>query len=173
MIQYPSVTQILKPYSTFEGVPAEVLQAASERGNRVHAACAAHALSFPLPPLENDDLGYLESFKKWFRHVDRVISVETEYWDSFINVVCHPDLVCTLKGAPAALVVVDLKTPALFSKSWQLQLAAYAYITKAQRCFSLRLSKFGKRPIVNENQNWQRDLNVFLNAVSVWRYFND
>lgn len=173
-MKYPSVTHVLSPYNDFSRIPDSVLKKASEKGTRIHAACAAHALCLPVPDLPDDDLGYYESFEDWFEaSVAEVISVEQEYIDEKLGFMGHPDLVCRIKRCSFAVhTVVDYKTPATVSPSWRLQLAAYSHLTNAARCFSLRLNKDGKRAIVNEVKNWQRDFSVFLNALSVWRYFN-
>lgn len=173
-MQYPSVTQILRPWQDFSGIPPEVLANAAERGTRVHAACAALALDLPvygLAPM-SDDLLYVESFQRWLDGtVAAVLAVEQEYIDHALGFRGHPDLVCLLKRSPD-VVVVDIKTGQTFSRAWAVQLAAYAHLTGAQRCLTVRLKADGSRPVVNEITNWQREFAVFLNALSVYKYFN-
>jgi hypothetical protein len=171
MIMLPSVTRILSPWSDFSMISEEVLNRASLRGTRVHQACAAYAMDFPMPDdIEEDDCGYIDSFKNWFDDtVDGLASVEHEYINRKYGFMGHPDLVCYIKGE---ICVVDLKTPRTTSPSWKLQLAAYAHLTQAQRCFSLRLNPDGGRAIVDEVKDWQRDLAIFFNALSVWRYYH-
>lgn len=170
----PTVTKILRPWQDFSGISQEVLARAAERGTRVHAACAAIALDLPIyeSDLTPDDLGYLDSFQQWFNaSVAAVLAVEQEYVDRALGFRGHPDLVCLLKGSQK-IVVVDFKTGANFSKAWAVQLAAYASLTGAQRCLAVRLKPDGSEPIVNEITNWQRELTIFLNALSVYKYFN-
>jgi hypothetical protein len=167
----PSVTQILSPYSDFSRVNPAILQAACDKGTRVHAACAAHALDFPVDGLLDGDQGYFDSFRVWFDStVELVISVEELFTEPHYGYCGHPDLVCILQGSDKC--VIDLKTPRTTSPSWRLQLAGYAHLTQAQRCFSLRLNPDGGRAIVDEVTDWQRDFAIFLNALSVWKYFN-
>lgn len=167
----PSVTRILSPWSNFGHVNPDVLANAAARGDRVHAACAAYALDYPVERLEIGDTGYFESFREWFdATVEAVVCVEEEYRDEKYGFMGHPDIVAILRGGDSC--VIDLKTPRTTSPSWRLQLAAYAHLTQAQRCFSLRLSPTGGRAIVDEVKDWRRDFAIFLNALSVWRYFH-
>lgn len=167
----PSVTQILSPWNDFSNVSPEVLTNAAWRGSRIHAACALYALDFPVDGLLKGDQGYFDSFQIWFDStVELVVSVESYFSDRQYGYCGHPDLVCILRGGDTC--AIDLKTPRTASPSWKLQLAAYAHLTQAQRCFSLRLNPIGGRAIVDECKDWQRDFAIFLNALSVWKYFN-
>lgn len=168
---YPSVTTILKPYSDFSRVNPGVLEYAADRGVNVHAACAAYALDLPIDDLYYDEEPYFESFKKWYDStVKMVVSIEQEYRCDKYRFLGHPDIVCIL--IDNSKVVVDFKTPVQYKRLWSLQLSAYAHLTNVDRAFALRLSPEGKRAKVNENKNWQRDFNIFLNALAVYHYFN-
>ena len=170
----PSVTQILSPWSDFSGIRPEVLEKASVRGTRIHLACSNYASGFMIPSFTEGDEPYFQSFQRWFDStVEKVISVEMEYRCPVYQFQGHPDLVCVIKGDTTKISVVDLKTPRSISPSWRLQLAAYAHLTGADRCFSLRLSPEGKQAIADENTDWKRDLNIFLNALSVWRFYHE
>ncbi len=169
----PSVTTVLSPWSDFTKVPPDVLTRAAERGTRVHLACSNYVSGFMVPNMTADEQPYFNSFKRWFdATVDETISVEQEYRCDIHKFIGHPDIVCVLKG-DSRICVVDLKTPRTTSPSWRLQLAAYAWLTKAHRCFSLRLSPEGKRALVDEATDWGHDLNFFCNALAVWRYYHN
>jgi hypothetical protein len=168
-----SVTRILSPWSNLSMVSDEVLTSASERGTRVHAACAAYALDYPVEGLQEGDEGYFESFRDWFdATVEQVINVEQEYTCKTYGFVGHPDAVLTLKGSEE-IWVIDWKTPRTLNKSFRLQIAAYRHLTQAHRGATLRLSPEGKRAILDEFTGMERDFCVFLNCLSAWRFFNE
>ena len=77
---YPSVTQVIGRYSDFSRVPPDVLEAAKERGTRVHQVCAAMAQGLWVPDYcESGDAPYIVSFEQWFEAVvEKVIAVEPE-----------------------------------------------------------------------------------------------
>lgn len=169
----PSVTQILSPWTDFSGVPPAVLANAASRGSRIHAACAAYAMNYPVDGLEDEDWGYFESFKRWFdATVAEVITVETEHRDAQYGFMGHPDAVVSLKNSND-IWVIDWKTPRNLSKTYRLQIAAYCYLTQAKRGAILRLSPEGKKAILNENTDLSHDLSVFLNCLSAYKFFNE
>ena len=172
-MKLPSVTQIISPYSNFSGINPEVLANAAARGDRVHQACAAYALDFPTNGLEDEDVGYFESFREWFdASVVHVIAIEGLFEDEILGFCGHPDLLCIIDGDGHNKTVVDYKTPRLLSPAWPIQLSAYAHLTKAQRAFSLRLNPDGKKAIVDEVEDIKRHFAIFLNCLSAWKYFN-
>ena len=173
---YPSVTQILSPWSDFNSVPPDVLAAASERGTLVHQVCLAEAVGGWAVP---DDVTapYLESFCLWLPRVE-VIAVEFEVINHTMRYMGHPDLTVRFKG-DRGLSLIDIKTPRLYNPVWRAQLAAYraAALTMPEyadieRIASLRLSPEGKAPILNESSStYAIDLNGFYNSLAAWYYF--
>lgn len=174
----PSVTQVLSPYADFSMVPPDVLEAAADRGSKVHAICAGIALGewVPKPPPELS--GYVNSFRHWFQYVDQVWLVEEELVDQTYGFMGHPDLAVSLIGDDDFIRVVDLKTPATKTPTWAAQIAAYnnlvsrAFPGRAiRRSGTLRLRKDGRPPIFDEYQESARDLLAFLSALTAWKYF--
>lgn len=173
----PSVTTILAPWSDFSGIRPEVLQAAAERGSKVHRACAAIASGLWAPQMPDEVSGYIESFKSWFHTaVEEVISVEPSFSHPLYGYMGHPDMLARLKG-DTGLTLVDYKTPLAQAKSWRLQLAAYAELAEAngqniQRVIALRLRKTGTLPVVDEyTGTLASNLATFLACLQAWRYF--
>jgi hypothetical protein len=172
----PSVTQVLAPFVDYSRVPAHVLEAASERGSRVHAICAAKLLGVWHPPVTADVAGYVRSFEGWARVVSDVVLVEPELEDTALGYCGHLDLVCRIRGDKGA-TIVDLKTPATCMLSWRAQLAAYRNLAETNghqisRVFSLRLDKAGGRAKVDEYTGTVRaDFAGFLSALNAFRYF--
>lgn len=105
----PGVTSILKPLSSFEGVPPAVLQAKAELGRQVHLACQL---------LDEDDLdwdsvppevgGYLDAWIRFRRETGcEVLQVEQRVFEPMFMYAGTLDRVLRLNGVKW---VVDLKT---------------------------------------------------------------
>jgi len=169
------VTQIISPYVDFSHVPPDRLALASERGTRVHTACAAHAQGLFMLGLPPDITGYVDSFRRWFDHVvDHVILVEERLADDAMGYHGQPDILVAAKHGETLLV--DYKTPVAKSKSWRLQMAAYKRLCELagyapDRCGSLRLSPEGKTPAMQWYENSAQDITLFLQALNLWRFF--
>lgn len=177
---FPSVTKIIAPWSgsDFSHVKPSVLQAASERGTAVHNACFAYAAGLPSFGLDNAVLGYVNSFKAWFDFVvGTVISIEERLIDNDFGYHGEPDMVVVAKNGET--VLVDIKTPAVKSKGWRLQLAAYARlvessgVVKLDKIGSLRLMCDGGLPKMDLYTNSRdADFSVFLSCLNAYRFFN-
>lgn len=177
-MNWPSATQVLQRYVDFSQVPPDRLALAAERGTQVHEACAMYAQGlFSVMVLDNEIAGYVDSFRRWFdRVVDVVILCETRLLDEAMAFHGQPDIL--VKAKHGEILLVDYKTPVALSKSWRLQMAAYRHLCELaghvpDRCGSLRLSPDGKAPKMNwyEEESAQ-DLNIFLCALNVHRFFN-
>ncbi len=152
--RYPSVTEVLAPWTDFSRVPGHILEHAARRGTKVHNACAAYARGL-FPVLDSETKGYFKSFVGWYdAYVDEVLLVEAELIHPAYKYRGHPDLILVLRGDSSA-AICDLKTPAAVSKSWRLQLGAYYELARANkidvgRSFSLRLKSNGGFPLLDE-----------------------
>lgn len=171
---YPSVTRILAPWSDFSSVPPGVLENAANRGTRVHQACLCKVRGLWSMP-ESDVEPFLSSFLRWLPSVE-VIDAEFELTDSALGLVGHPDLLVKFRG-DSSLSIVDLKTPTQYNPIWRPQLAAYKYLAEhngrvISRICSLRLSRQGRPPILNESTGtYGHDLAGFMSALDAWKYF--
>jgi len=172
-MKYISVTRALSPYADFSMINPEVLEAAAQRGTRVHTACSNYALgNYAYVP----DMckGFFESYKKWFdEYVEKVIAVEIALKCDTYGIVGHPDLIVLIKGDEHP-TVIDLKTPITKNKLWEAQLAAYRYLAKKynpKRVASLRLKRDGSMPLFDEYDNSEADFAAFLAALTATRYF--
>lgn len=176
MIFFPSVTEVLSPWSDFSHVPPGVLQAASERGTAVHNACFAYAQGLPQISIRPDVAPYVESFIRWFdRVVDYVILCEQRITDERFGYHGEPDLLVMSKHQE--VILIDVKTPVTKIKPWRVQLAAYKNLCekfldmKIHRVGSLRLSPEGKTPRMDYYDYSAQDFNVFLSALNSYRFF--
>jgi hypothetical protein len=176
-MSYPSVTQVLSPWVDYSRVPPELLEAAGKRGRLVHRCCAAHLMN--LWTAVPDGLeGYFRSFLAFSReHIAEVVLVEAALDHPTLLYQGHPDLFCRLKG-DRGLAVVDWKTPLAYSQAWRLQLAGYRELGRYHghdivRNLSIRLKADGRIPLVNDStETHHQDFAVFMNALSVWRFFH-
>ena len=176
-MNYPSVTQIIGRYSDFSRVPPDVLEAAKERGTRVHQVCAAMASGLWVPDYcDSGDAPYIVSFEQWFEAVvDNVIAVEPELTCTTYRFKGHPDLLCRLKGDDC-LTLIDLKSPVQKQKTWRLQIAAYRHLALKKwpniaRVGSLRLSPEGRPALFDEySGTLDVDFNVFVSALNVHNF---
>ena len=173
----PTVTEIINPWVDFSKISPNTLQAAADRGTAVHEACAMHVQgiwSFVNPP---EIVGYVDSFRRWYdKMVVEAILVEERMFDKASGYCGQLDLVVKIYGGEIWLV--DIKTPAVLSKSWRVQIASYKNLCeisgiKVDRCGSLRLRKDGKIPSMDwyEGSTLQ-DFNIFLAALNCYRFFN-
>lgn len=169
-----SVTQTLKTHSDFSRVPDNVLFAACQRGDRVHAYCAAKAKDIYHPPVPEYIQGYCESFDRWFELVEEVLLVEEEIVDPNMGFFGHPNLVVRLKGHknPA---VVDIKTPLTRNKLWAVQISSYVHLVRQylnceiEHSGAIRLRSDGAVARFDEVNNPDRWFGLFLNELNFQR----
>jgi hypothetical protein len=174
----PSVTETMNPWMDFSGIPDNVLNHASERGTFVHDVCLNyHALGIPyMGEIPDDCVGFIESFRKWFdRIVPEVLAVEERLFDDVNGYSGQLDL---LAGVGNEIWLIDIKTPAIKSKQWRVQLAAYDKLCQdclnihPTRVGSLRLNRDGKTPKMDWYEGSRiQDFNVFLSALNCHRFF--
>lgn len=169
----PSVTQVLAPFSDFSMIRPDVLDAAAERGSRLHSLFAAYALGVWVPSIQKNEDGYFESFQKWFdRHVIKIIAIEQRRSSESFNYHGTADLVCMISIPPVvdALAVVDFKTPITESRTWRPQVAAYAHLWGASFGGALMIDPDG-RPAKMIWADCQKDFAAFISALNCYRYF--
>ena len=175
---YPSVTQVLRPWSDFSRINPEVLEVAANRGQEVHAICSGIAKGLWVPDIPESCAGYVASFRQWFeQHVASVEFAEKELVDTTYGFQGHPDLLVTIKG-DAGGMLLDLKTPRAPALSWRPQVAAYVHLARLNgyhviRGGCLRLSPEGGPPILDEyTKTLNQDFNIFRCALTLHQYFS-
>jgi len=120
----PGVTSILRPLTSFDGIPPAVLQAKAELGRQVHLACQL---------LDEDDLdwaslppevgGYLDAWMSFRRDTGcSVLQVEQRVFDPMLMYAGTLDRVLAFKGAKW---LIDLKTSFATPMAAGPQTAAY------------------------------------------------
>jgi hypothetical protein len=173
----PSVTEILKPWSDFSRIPPAILEAASIRGTAVHDVCATIAKGLPVLNIPDECAGYVESFQRWFDLVvDEVLLVETRLVDTDFGYHGEPDLI--VKAKHGEIILADNKTPLQLLKAWQLQCSGYFNLAdkngyRPEKSGSLRLDKNGGIAKMTYYDNSLQDFNLFLQALTLFRFFNN
>ena len=174
MTDLPRVTQVLSPFIDFSMVKPDVLEAASDRGTRVHAFCLAQAAGIYSGLVDEDCKGYVASFLRWFDlMVDKVLAVEVELTSPF-GFVGHADLIVRLKDGRVALI--DLKTPVAGSKTWKAQISAYLNEAAkppyhAEIAGTLQLNSNGRTPKMAWLEDDGMAFQAFLGSLNAFRYF--
>lgn len=172
---FPSVTEVLRPYQDFSGVLPEKLDIATRRGSRVHTVCLAIAGGRWAPPLPEEYEGYRQSFQWWLDScVTRVYEVEPEWEDEVLGFIGHPDLIVHMKG-DRKLTVADLKTPVALKRIWRMQLAGYGRLAEVngyeiERVGTLRLKANGGFPIFDHFKDRAVALGALVGALAARRY---
>ena len=170
-----SVTETFSPYIHYDHISHEVLRAASERGTLVHGLIAEH-LDGDFPGIPWAVLGYFLAATKFLENVEETGLYEQRLTSDVHQFTGQLDLVCRMRGDDS-WTLVDWKTSALISKSWPLQLAAYAHLVRANnfqfnitRLMAVQLRKDGTFK-VNEYTNEHYNFNLFLNVLAAYKYF--
>lgn len=174
---YPRVTEILKPFGSYEFVPPDILENAALRGTRVHAICAnlAKGAWIPDSTIEPEYLGYIQSYRKWEASVVKKYSViEKRYYHDGYGYTGQVDAVIqTIKNQ---LALVDFKTSAKPHKTHRVQMAAYVdmlfeHDLDVDLAMLVYLDKDGAYPRVEEHAHLIDELDVFLGALKCYYFF--
>ena len=170
--EMPSVTTILRGLDDFSSVPAHRLEAARDRGTRVHTACNLAVLGTLDENTVDDEVApYLAQFRKFLRE-SRFIPTLTEcrVYDESLWYAGTLDLFGDLPGCMD--VQIDIKSGAM-PRSVGPQTAAYAHAMlarhglKTRKRYALKLTptKYALMPLDDLN-----DMAVFKGEL---RKFNE
>lgn len=177
-MDYPRVTEVLKPFATYHGVPLNVMENAASRGTKVHAYCAAIAKGAWLPDsmIGEEFIGYVDAFRDWRGdlEVETFLVVEQRFIHEKHRYSGQVDFVIKTKSGRE--VLVDLKTSAKPQKTHPLQMAAYMEVLASheiyvQEAWLVYLKKQGgyKQQVVPYKPS---EVATFLSALQCWRYFH-
>jgi len=129
-IQLPSVTQLMKPLSMllYEGVPADAMAMAADRGTRAHAQ-VSNLVRYGVLETDGDTEPYLAAFEKFVaeNHPSWVAS-EYRVYHKLMRYAGTVDLIGFVKPDTGAGVdVVDIKTTKSFHEvAIATQVSAYS-----------------------------------------------
>ncbi len=185
MKDYTRVTQALEFLAGFHFIPKDVLKNAAARGTAVHTLCTANILGLPQPDLmllvnEYCKPGELEaeldkvvtqfnSYLLWTRD-KKAFSIPDRFYSDQHMITGECDLIYQ-DGKD--LVLVDFKTPAAESPTWNLQGSAYSYLAKIAelpiaRIEFVKLSKTGKAPKVFI---YEENFDEYLRVLHIYRKY--
>jgi hypothetical protein len=193
---YPRVSEIIaKQNEEFRRIPIEILANAAERGTKIHAYCTAHAKGLWLDGIEEEYQPYVNSFIKWYdQNVSDLIDSELRLYDDERIFTGEIDMLVKMKDNK--IVLVDIKTSHTKSKTWSIQLAAYAHLCnistdyKIDNIINLHLKKthaalyetkeeakiMVSAPIVKvdiiEQNNISHYWDLFESALKCYNFFN-
>jgi|GEM_PF-254636 hypothetical protein len=174
----PRVTEILRPFTTYDQVPREILERAAARGTSVHALCAGIAKGNWIPDgmIDEDLLGYVNSFKQWKdAQVKEFVIIEKRYTDFENQFTGQLDFV--VKCTNDKLYLVDLKTSATHQKTYPVQMAAYNRLLMQNNIFVegamlVYLDKGGEFPDIElVDETLEPLFYVFGAALKCYNYF--
>lgn len=176
-LDYPRVTEILRPFTNFDFVPKKILDNAKTRGTSVHALCAGIAKGAWVPDsmIAEDLRGYVESFKKWSdAQVSKFVVIEQRFVDEHLKYTGQVDFVVV--GKDDELYLVDIKTGVTPQKTYQLQIAAYEnMLTKhhiqVKGALLVYLNKDGEFPEVDLIEDFMERFHIFLSALDCYNFF--
>lgn len=163
---YLSVTTVLQPFSGVDKIPAYILAKAAERGDAVHKMIQGDLEGvgyFCLPEYQ----GYMKSYEKVKNRIQSIKHIEKRYYEDDMKVKGKIDLICLFDGKPT---VLDWKTSAKESPTWQHQLSAYRHISfnLTSEIVAIRLDRLGGEP---EVINYEYDLSVFQQCLHLYKIF--
>jgi len=174
---YTRVTEILQPYTNFSMILPAVLANAADRGTRVHKFCELINCGLFVGDIDSDCVPYVDSYERWFdANVDTVLYTEQRINSEDLKLTGQIDAIAKLKNGE--LAIIDIKTPALPSKSWALQTAAYAHLVSSElqlhgckRICVMAKKTGGKARIMTYDED--HDLTLYLNALELYKYFGE
>ena len=179
MSDYPRVTDILRPYSSYDTVPQDILFRAATRGTIVHGICAgiARAAWTPESVIAEELRGYVSSFRQWREaQVAEFLVVEKRYVDDTLGYSGQIDFLVTCTNGNNYLV--DLKTTAKRQKTHPVQMAAYRNLLQVhdkpiKGALIVYLDKSGAFPDIHYMSEFGRELHAFQSALDCWQFFHN
>jgi hypothetical protein len=175
--KYTRVTTILKTYTNYDTVPTCILNAAADRGKRIHECCELYAQNMLFGDIDNDCVDYVQAYIDWFdENVEEVLLTEKRMKCDTLLIQGQVDMVAKIKGL-SGITLIDIKSSLLPSKTWELQTAAYQWLTQinafdVENRLIVQVKRNGSFELfMYPNQNYRKDLSLFKNALELHRYF--
>lgn len=178
IMDYPRVTEVLKPFSNIEHIPEKILKNAATRGTSVHALCASIAKGAWVPDtlIEEEYKGYVESFKLWANaQVKKFHVIEKRYTEESYKYTGQVDYVVI--GTDNEYYLIDIKTTSRPQKTHPIQMAAYTRLLQNEGIYVrgtmlIYLDKTGQFPDIRFYEDLTKELDIFLSALNCWHFFN-
>ncbi len=177
--KYYRVTEVLQPFSDFDHIPEKNVKRAADRGQRVHDYCSAYALGGTIIDVDIDCKPYFKSFKLWFNeYVTEVHISEQRFYSRGDMLTGKLDLYCFSQSMGGNLII-DIKTPQIYSASWQLQTAAYQRLLMVNEITPaingrgcLMLSRKGHMAIFKPQEDFEGAWNIYQGLLNAYIFFD-
>lgn len=168
---YARVSDILKPFNNFVGIPEDVLNRKAKIGTTVHHAINQE-IQGQLPVLSIDEQGYFKSFYKWQSTLNPIfIESEMRYCCDKEMLTGGIDALVKLEGEDKA-ILVDWKTSSQENPiTWTMQAHLYHYLLVesnkmvSDRMLFIKLNKKGDLPKVFQYRFDQKIMDNCLLAI--------
>jgi len=178
MTDLPRVTEILRPFTSYDQVDPTILRNAAAKGTQVHALCAGIAKGAWIPEgmIAEELLGYVNSFKKWAdAQVTKYVLVEKRFNDEELGYTGQIDFLVV--GSDGELYLVDLKTSSRPQKTYPVQMGAYAALLlhahiQIKGAILVYLDKEGDFPDVDHIEDLSEVTSIFYSALDCYKYFH-
>jgi len=175
---YPRVTEIIGKQNEAEmrAIPLEMLANATLRGTAVHQYCAAWLKKLWIPEVRPEYAPYFSAFTDWASsHIEAVLHTDQRLYDDSMRFSGEFDMIVQIGGKK---ILLDLKTSSAPSKTWPLQLSAYAHLCKLNgyefdECWILHLKKdYRKREEVEALPSIRANVVTYQDLSSFWDIFS-
>jgi hypothetical protein len=165
---YFRVTEVLWFVSGLTEVDPLILKKAAERGDKVHQHCDALIQGFGQSQLDDEVKGYVHSALNWIESHKFLEKPKRIYCDKYE--ICGE--VDGLYYDGNGITLFDFKTSSRVSKTWPLQLSAYAYLLRSvgievNNIEIIHLNKKGGDPTVIK---YEENFDLFLNCLEIYKY---
>jgi hypothetical protein len=167
----PSVTEVLRPWMDL----SHIAPGALERGSTRHSAYAAHLLGIWAPPIDPQDQGQLDSFRRWAdKYILKVWFVEKQLTDEGNGYRGTLDFGGELTFCLG--VIMDWKPPSGKGPITRAQVASYLNLAQKNNYLVrkggiLRMDPDGGIATVEWLESSGIDFNGFLACLNAYRYF--
>lgn len=177
--ELPSVTTVLKPLSSIDKIPADVLARAAQFGQHVHTATEYHDKgTLELETLDGNLAPYVRGWEKFrvAHHLDDFTMIERRVFSLKYGYAGTLDrLGVWMIGKKKRAAIFDIKT-GVISPTFGPQLAAYAkaieemYNLKIDRRFTVQLNPNNFKLIPHIDK---QDFNIFMSCLNVYKFNRD
>ncbi len=164
---YSRITSILAPFSGIDKIPKNILDAACDRGSRVHALC--QGIIEEIKVIVPDELqGYIDSFLQW-KEGKFFLPNPGRMYDDHLMITGEAD---GLYQTDNETFIFDLKTSQKEGNTWALQGAAYSHMMKhsiARQTFII-LDKAGGAP-KEFFYEYRQNIQTFYKCLDLYNLF--
>lgn len=156
-LHYPRVSEIISKQNADElrSVPLDTLANACIRGQKIHDYCTAWVKRLWIADIEPEYEPYFKAFTDWAsENIFEGVYSSVRLYDDEKRFTGEFDLLVKMKSGKTALL--DIKTSAVPSKAWPVQLAAYAHLCQINgyefdEVYNIHLKKT-KAAVFEENE---------------------